>query len=69
MAACEKEATSGYVEGCPRCIRLCANTDPQYLDMCFYSVFMQVNRWDSQCWQHGGIDCTHRAVDEICGTT
>ncbi|KAH6649142.1 hypothetical protein BKA67DRAFT_382165 [Truncatella angustata] len=63
LEACEFEA-GGYASYCPRCVSLCEDSS-NYGD-CFWSVFYQINGYDSQCWQHGGIDCENKAVDKVC---
>ncbi|KAL1796842.1 hypothetical protein ACET3X_005382 [Alternaria dauci] len=64
LEVCEAEA-GGYKRYCSRCLFRCEN-ETKYMDQCFYSTFMVINSWDSQCWQHGGSDCANRAVDEYC---
>ncbi|RYO27909.1 hypothetical protein AA0113_g3305 [Alternaria arborescens] len=64
LEICEAEA-GGYKRYCPRCLSRCEN-ETKYMDQCFYSTFLAINSWDSQCWQHGGSDCANRAVDEYC---
>jgi hypothetical protein len=64
LEICEAEA-GGYKEYCPRCLFHCEN-ETKYINQCFYSWFSTINSWHSQCWQHGGSDCEHRAVDEYC---
>ncbi|KAM0809653.1 hypothetical protein AB5N19_09999 [Seiridium cardinale] len=63
LEACEAEA-GGYASYCPRCVYRCETSSE--VDMCFYSTFSTINYYDSQCWQHGGIDCANKAVDIVC---
>ncbi|KEY73229.1 hypothetical protein S7711_10817 [Stachybotrys chartarum IBT 7711] len=63
---CASEA-GGYVRYCPRCLYRCE--DSAVFGQCFYSVFLTINYYDSQCWQHGGIDCANQAVDRVCPQT
>ncbi|KFH45361.1 hypothetical protein ACRE_038040 [Hapsidospora chrysogenum ATCC 11550] len=66
LSICEKEAGS-YAEYCPRCAPQCADREGDVYEMCLNSVFMTINSIQSQCWQHGGIDCRNQAVDRVCG--
>lgn len=64
MQICED--IGSYKEYCPRCYHNCAE-ETKYIRDCFESTFALVSRLDSECWEHSGIDCTNKAVDEICG--
>ncbi|KAH7311453.1 hypothetical protein B0I35DRAFT_438110 [Stachybotrys elegans] len=61
---CASQA-GGYVEYCPRCLYHCEG-ETTWVGQCFWNVFSTINRYDSLCWQHGGIDCANQAVDRVC---
>ncbi|KAF2441609.1 hypothetical protein P171DRAFT_446464 [Karstenula rhodostoma CBS 690.94] len=63
LAICQ--AQGSYKEYCPRCLDLC-KYETTYIEQCFYSIFGFINRYDSECWQHGGHDCANLAVDRVC---
>lgn len=63
LAICE--AQGSYVRYCERCLYYC-QYETTYIEMCFNSIFGLLNRYDSECWQHGGIDCANRAADKVC---
>jgi hypothetical protein len=66
LAICE--AHGSYKEYCPRCLYRCAE-ETTYIDQCFQSVFMYIEKYDSECWQHGGHNCENQAVDRVCSKT
>ncbi|KAK8071506.1 hypothetical protein PG997_011709 [Apiospora hydei] len=66
LEACLATTNGAYEGACPRCLSLCEKEQPAAWSNCFDSVFMMINGWDSQCWQHGGSDCGNRAVDTYC---
>ncbi|KAH8645715.1 hypothetical protein BX600DRAFT_477875 [Xylariales sp. PMI_506] len=66
LEACLAQA-GGYSSYCPRCVANCqSSTD--WTD-CFYSVFFTINEYDSDCWEHGGVDCANQAADIVCPQT
>ncbi|KAL5422420.1 hypothetical protein PMIN04_004748 [Paraphaeosphaeria minitans] len=63
LAVCE--AQGSYVSYCERCLYHC-QYETMYIEMCFSSIFGLINRYDSECWQHGGRDCANLAADRVC---
>ncbi|KAJ4994209.1 LysM domain-containing protein [Stagonosporopsis vannaccii] len=64
LAACEAEAGNGYKQYCVRCASRC--TIESSYSACFENTFWILNYYDSQCWQHGGNDCSNKAADIVC---